>query len=263
MHIVEELIAERAPKLIEAGYFPLVRPALYRMLAYDAAVFLADAIRPLTGRAAFELVARHLQVRAAVAGLRNVPTKGAAIVIANHPTGLADGLAVFEALRQRRPDLCFLANADALRVIPGAGDIIIPVEWRREKRSRSKSKATLLALRQAIEAERLIVIFPSGRLAYLGWRGLVEREWESSAFALATRYKVPIIPLRIRARNSPLYYAFSRLNTELRDITLFREMLNKKRHVFRLDFGEPIPSEALPDAADAASAFVRRAVMRL
>ena len=263
MHIVEQLIAERAPKLIESGYFPLVRPALYRMLAYDAAVFLADAIRPLTGRQAFELVARHLQVRAAVAGLHNVPRQGAAIVIANHPTGLADGLAVFEALRQRRPDHCYLANADALRVIPGAGDIIIPVEWRHDKRTRSKSKQTLLALREAIEAERLIVIFPSGRLAYLGWRGLVERPWESSAFMLASRYKVPIIPLRIRARNSPLYYGFSRINTELRDITLFREMLNKKRHVFRLDFGEPIPASALPDSADDASAFVRRAVMRL
>ena len=263
MHIVEELIAERAPRLIESGYFPLVRPALYRMLAYDAAVFLADAIRPLSGWQAFSLVARHLQVRAAVAGLHNVPERGTAFAIANHPTGLADGLAVFEALRQRRPDLCFLANADALRVIPGATDIIIPVEWRQEKRTRAKSRQTLLDIKAAIAAGRLIVIFPSGRLAYLGWRGLVERPWESSAFMLATKYDVPIIPLRIRARNSPLYYAFSKTSTELRDITLFREMLNKKRQVFRLDFGEPFPPEALPEVADEASAFVRRAVMRL
>ena len=53
MHIVEELIAERAPRLISRPrLFKYVKPVLYRMLAYDDAVRLADRVEPLTGREA-------------------------------------------------------------------------------------------------------------------------------------------------------------------------------------------------------------------
>lgn len=263
MHIVEQLIRERAPKLMKHPAFPVLRGPLFRLLAYDAAVFLTDAIRGLSGHEAFALVANHLRARLDVGGLTNVPGNGAAFVVSNHPTGLADGLAVFQALRDRRPDLCFLANADALRVIPGAADLIIPVEWRREKRSRAKSRQTLVDIREAVRAGRLLVFFPSGRLARLGWRGLAERPWEPSAFSLAIKHGVPIVPLRMRARNSALYYGFSKTSTELRDITLFHELLNKKGRTFRLTFGEAIRPEELPSRAEEALAYVRARVAKL
>jgi putative hemolysin len=170
---------------------------------------------------------------------------------------------VFQAIRDRRPDHVFLANADALRVIPKGDDIIIPVEWVQEKRNLAKTRETLLAMRQAIKSEKCIVIFPSGRLARMTWRGLVDQPWESSAAMVAKKYKVPVVPLRIQAKNSPLYYFFHRVNGELRDITLFREMLNKKHRVFRLTFGEIIPSDQLPDNADAATHWLRRIVLSL
>jgi len=260
-HIVEQLIAERAPHLIRSRVWPRLKLILNRLLAYDAAVFLADAVRPLSGHDAFALIANHLQVDTDVDGLDHVPHSGPAIVIANHPTGLADGLAVFQALRDRRPDMCFLANADALRVIPKGEDIIIPVEWRYEKRTRAKSRQTLIDVKAAFEAGRLVVIFPSGRLAHLTWRGLTERPWESGAFMLARRNTVPIIPLRIRARNSAFFYTVSRISGELRDITLFRELLNKKRERFRLRFGKPIPPDVLPTAAEDASDYVQALIL--
>lgn len=264
VHIVEQLISERAPKLIgRPRLWRAVRPLLYRLLAYDAAVFLADAIRPMSGHDAFRLVARHISPRTAVEGLQNIPRTGACIIIANHPTGLADGLAVFQAIRDRRRDHVFLANADALRVIPKGNDIIIPVEWVMEKRSLTKTRETLVNMRQAIKAEKCIVIFPSGRLAQLRWRGLIDQPWETSAATVAKKYKVPIIPLHIQARNSGMYYLFSRLNAELRDITLFREMLNKKHRLFRLTFGDIITPDTLPTNADDATTMVRTTVLNL
>lgn len=261
MHIVEELIAERAPRLLaRPRLFRAVKPLLYRMLAYDAAVFLADTIQPLSGHQAFQRVSRHINPRTAVVGLSNLPRKGACIVIANHPTGLADGLAVFQAIRERRPDHLFLANADALRVIPHGQDIIIPVEWVKEKRSHAKARDTLLAVKQAIDDGKCIVIFPSGALAKLSWRGLRDKPWENSAATLARKYGTPIIPLKIKARNSMLYYLFAKLNSELRDITLFHELLNKKRQVFHMTFGEQISPKRLPKNADEATAEIRKIV---
>ncbi len=261
MHIVEELIAERAPRLMaRPRFFGAIKPVLYRILAYDAAVFLSDTIRPLTGHQAFQRVSRHINPRTAVVGLSNLPRTGACIVIANHPTGLADGLAVFQAIRERRPDHLFMANADALRVIPKGQDIIIPVEWVKEKRSHAKARDTLLAVKQAIDDERCIVIFPSGALATLSWRGLVDRPWENSAVTLARKYKTPIVPLKIKARNSTLYYIFAKLNSELRDITLFHELLNKKRQIFHMTFGEAIAPDTISKNADEATHEIRKIV---
>jgi putative hemolysin len=261
MHIVEQLIAERAPKLVgNPRLFKAVRPMLYRMLAYDAAVFLADSIQDLSGKQAFKRVAEHISPRTAVRDLVNLPKTGRCVVIANHPTGLADGLAVFQAIRDRRPDHCYLANADALRVIPKGEDIIIPVEWVKNKRSHAKARNTLLSMKKALEDERCVVIFPSGRLGKLTWRGIVDKEWESSAAMVARKYKAPIIPLNIKGRNSTLYYLFAHLNAELRDITLFHELLNKKGTTFRMTFGEAIDPLSLPKNADEATAHIRAVV---
>ncbi len=265
MHIVEQLIAERAPKLVgRPRLWRAVRPLLYRLLAYDAAVFLANAIRPMTGHEAFRMVARHISPRTAVEGLSHLPRSGPCIIVANHPTGLADGLAVHQAIRERRPDHIFLANADALRVIPKGDDIIIPVEWVLDKRTVSKTRETLIAMRRAIRAGQCIVIFPSGRLARAGWSGILrEQPWESSAAMVARKYEVPVVPLRVQARNSALFYFFHRVNAELRDITLFREMLNKKHRLFRLTFGEAVAPEDLPENADESTQMLRERVLRL
>jgi putative hemolysin len=53
------------------------------------------------------------------------------------------------------------------------------------------------------------------------------------------------VPVFIRSRNSWLYYWFRSLNQELRDITLFNELLNKRGKEFDLIFGRPIPPSDL------------------
>ncbi len=264
MHIVEELIAERAPKLMaRPRLFRAIRPLLYRIIAYDAAIRLVDLIRPMSGRGAFSMLADYISPRTVVKNLEHLPSTGRCLLIANHPTGLADGIALFQAINARRPDHVFLANADALRVMPHADDIIIPVEWVKTKRTVSKTRQTLVDVKQALEAEKCVVIFPSGSLAVLGWRGLTDRPWETSAAMLAKKYAVPVIPLKIKACNSLLYYAFAKLNAELRDITLFHELLNKKGKTFKMTFGNSIDSDTLPKNANESTALIRHVVESL
>lgn len=264
MHIVEELIAERATKLMSRRrLFAAIRPLLYRLLAYDAAVFMADAVADKSGNESFKMISERLNPRLGIKGLGNLPDKGRCVIIANHPTGLADGLAVYQAIKDKRPDLVFLANADALRVMPKCGDIIIPVEWVKSKRNMSKTRQTLMDMRAALKEERCLVIFPSGALAQMSWRGLVDRPWESSAAMIAKKYDAPIIPLSLKARNSWLYYFFARVNPELRDITLFRELLNKRYQPFKLTFGEAIAPKDISKNAEDATARIREIVERL
>ncbi len=264
MHIIDQLIAERAQKLMKRQrVWRVLRPALYKALGYEKAVQMADAIADLNGWDAFAYVSKMLDLPPLVSGLSHVPKTGPIIITSNHPTGLADGVFVYDALKILRPDHVFLANADALRVAPNCTDIIIPVEWVPEKRTSAKAKSTLKAIKTALAHERAVVIFPSGVLAKMTWRGLVDKQWNPTAVSIARKNNVPIIPLRISARNSALYYLFALLNNELRDITLFHELFNKSGSSPELFFGAPINPKTLPKGTTHATQAVREIVEAL
>jgi putative hemolysin len=207
---------------------------------------MADAIQPLPGRAALDHLSALLRLKVEAGGLDRLPTSGKVVVICNHPTGIADGIAVFDALKAARPDICFYANADAHRVSPGFSEVLIPVEWVEAKRTREKTRATLTLTREAMEAGRCLVIFPAGRLARRQPDGsLSDPEWMTSAISIARKHEAPVLPLHVAGPWSALFHFFHGVSTELRDITLFHELLNKQSREFRLTAGPLIAPEAL------------------
>jgi putative hemolysin len=252
-HIVDILIAERAPRLVSNPLWPLLRPPLYAILGYGPARRMADSVMPLSGQAALDHVADLLDLKVSTLFLERVPTSGRCVVVCNHPTGIADGVAVYDAIRTVRPDCIFFANADALRVSPRLGEAIIPVEWVEAKRTREKTRATLQAAREAFEAERCVVMFPAGRLARRSTDGqLTDPEWAPTAVSLARKYQAPVVPIHVAGPESRLFHFFDRFSGELRDVTLFHEMLNKAGRPFQLIVGPTIPASRLD--ADAARA---------
>ena len=252
-HIVDVLIAERAPRLTRSLFWPVLRPLLYRLLNYRAAVDMADAVRPLSGAGALDYMSALMNLQVEVGSPERIPATGRCIVVANHPTGIADGIAVFDAVRARRADAIFFANADALRVSPRLGEAVIPVEWVVAKRNREKTRATLAAAREAFEAERCVVLFPAGRLSRVAKNGsLTDPEWAQTAASLARKYDAPVVPIHVAGPDSTLFHLFDRVSEELRDITLFHELLNKKKAAFQLKVGKAIPPARLDiDAARA------------
>jgi len=263
-HIIDVLIAERAPRLTGSAIWPLVRPPLYGLLDYGKARRMAQALCQLGGRAALEHVSDLLALKVEVRGLENLPGAGRAIVVANHPTGIGDGVAVHDALKAKRPDMMFYANADAHRVCRRFDEVLIPVEWVEEKRSRERMRLTLSMTREAMEAERALMIFPAGRLAVKGADGrLTDPPWMTSAVSIARKYGAPIVPVHLTGPWSTLFHLFDRRWKELRDITLFHELLNKKGRRFSLIVGAPIDAEALPHDAGEATEVLKRYVERV
>jgi putative hemolysin len=195
--------------------------------------------------------------------LSNLPSEGPALIVANHPTGIADGIILYHLLAARRPDLFFYANADILRVLPQLSQMIAPVEWRAGKRSHGKTRETMAYTRTAFEAGRLGVIFPSGRLAKRRGLRLHERPWMTSAAMIARKFDLPVIPVNMRARNSALFYLFDAIHPTLRDITLFHETLNKYRQPYRVTIGRPIPAAAMPATSEEGIEHLRRATLAL
>lgn len=260
-HIVDTLIAERAPRLTTSPLWPWIRPPLYGLLGYGRARRMADAIAPLGGRSALNHVSDLLDLKVEVRGLEHLPANGRVIIVANHPTGIADGVAVYDALKGLRPDIIFYANADAHRVCRRFDEVLIPVEWVEAKRTRDSLRLTLSQTREAMEAERALMIFPAGRLAVKDATGrLSDPPWAASAVSIARKHAAPILPVHVAGPWSTLFHLFDQRSQELRDITLFHELLNKQGRPFSLTVGRPIDPDALPADSTAATAVLKRYV---
>jgi putative hemolysin len=263
-HIVDTLIAERAPRLTGSPLWPVLRPPLYALLGYGRARRMADAIAPMGGRSALDHVSDLLALKVQVRGLEHLPATGKLVIVANHPTGIADGVAVYDALKGVRPDIVFYANADAHRVCPAFDEVLIPVEWVEAKRTRERLRLTLSQTREALEAERALMIFPAGRLAVKDAEGLLtDLPWAASAVSIARKHAAPIVPIHVAGPWSTLFHLFDQRAQELRDITLFHELLNKQGRLFSLTLGRPIDPDSLPADATEATAVLKRYVERV
>ena len=262
-HIVDVLIEERAPHLSNGPLWPLLRPVLYGVLNYDKAVRMADAIAPMSGHDALEFVANLLSVKLDVQGLHRLPRSGPCFILANHPTGITDGIAMYDAVKHVRPDVKFYANSDAHRACPGFIDNLIPVEWVLGKRTRERTRVTLKMTEAAMEGGHPIMIFPAGRLARRRDGLLVDPEWMGTAVSLARKYQAPIVPCHVAGPYAFWFHGFAAISTELRDITLFHELLNKRGKTYRLNFGRAIAPDQLAGDAAAVTRRIKRYVERV
>tara|TARA_R110000868_G_scaffold350999_2_gene612326 strand:+ start:10370 stop:11257 length:888 start_codon:yes stop_codon:yes gene_type:complete len=238
-HIVDDLIEDRAPRLIHTPLWPIIKWIGYPLLGYRRAVAMVDAISHRSGTDCLEWCSDYLGLDVELTGLEHVPETGACVIVSNHPGGIADGVAVWDALKAKRPDLLFFANRDALKVCPGLEERIIPVEWRDTSRSRTQSRDMLKRAIEAFKAEQCIVIFPSGRMSEWSWKKwqLVEKPWHPTAVSLARKFKAPIIPLAVRQRMPFLYYALAQINEELKDMTIFHGFMGKADARYSLALG--------------------------
>jgi putative hemolysin len=261
-HIIDTLIAERAPRLTGSAFWPLARPAVYAMLGYRKARAMAEAIAPMGGRAAMDYASDLLRLGVMVTGAERIPPAGRVVIVCNHPTGLADGIAVYDALKAARPELMFFANSDAQRVNPRLSEIFIPVEWVEAKRTRERTRLTLASAHAAFEAERALVIFPAGRISVPEHGLLTDPPWAPTAISLARKHRAPILPVHVSGPPSVLFNLLDRVSLELRDITLFHELLNKRGKAFAVTIGPLIPAEAIEDDSAAMTLRLKAYVER-
>ena len=244
MHIADQLLAERAPSLHNnPEQLRRARLILNPILKYDQARKMADDIKYKTGAQVMQYCQDQLDLKIVGSGLEHMPPEGTpALIIVNHPTGIADGVALWKWIDPVRKDLMVYGNRDTHRVTKGAYDFIVPVELVEERQTREKTRETLEMTRRCFDLGRTLIFFPSGRMSYVDWTRLRfrERVWKTSAIKMALRYNLPVLPVTIRSYNSLLFYFFSMFSEELRDICLFYELINKRGQQFKMTMGAPL-----------------------
>lgn len=171
--------------------------------------------------------------------LTRIPTYGRTVIIANHPLGVLDAMALLYLLKDVRKDIKIVANSFLSR-LDNLKDIIIPVDNINGK----MEKETLKNIYKALEAEQAVIIFPSGEVSRAKPNGIKDRPWKSGFLKIASKMQAPILPVYIKANNSKNFYLLSMLNRSLATATLPHEMFKAKGKNIEFTIGKSIPHDA-------------------
>ncbi|BBP44429.1 lysophospholipid acyltransferase family protein [Thiosulfativibrio zosterae] len=165
----------------------------------------------------------------------NIPSEGRIIIVANHPIGSLDGLALLKLVRSIRPDVRIVAN-DLLATIKPLESLFLTVDNLSEK---ANHKALFKAMTSALEAEQAVIIFPSGEVSRIRPNGVRDGAWKTGFLKLAAKTKAPVLPIYIDARNSALFYSLSAVYKPLGTLMLVQEMFNKSHQEIEFHIGKP------------------------
>lgn len=183
----------------------------------------------------------HFSYKVAPEALQRIPPTGPLIIVANHPIGSLDGLALLKMVRSVRPDVRIVAN-ELLSLIEPLGNLFIPVDNMHERNGGYKSQYQQML--KALKNEEAIIIFPAGEVSRIRPNGVRDGKWKGGFIKLAQKTGAPVQPIYIDARNSALFYTLSALYKPLGTLMLVQEMFNKTEQCIRFHIGHPIPATA-------------------
>ena len=241
IHPIDAIIEERCPKLMSNKYlWSVIKPTIFKIFKYQTAKNITDDISNISGFECFTYLTNLLKFNLDIRNIELVPEHGPIILAGNHPTGLTDGIVMFEVMKDRRPDYTLYANIDMIKLSKGFEDIIIPVDWNDDNKNIGKSKEILKRTKETLNEGKCLLVFPSSRLSKRKGLKLFERPWLNTIVKLSKKYSAPIIPFHMDGHNSLFYYFLDIFNEELKNISLFSELVNKEEFKFTITFGRQI-----------------------
>lgn len=171
--------------------------------------------------------------------LERIPATGRVVIIANHPIGSLDGLALLKLVSEIRPDVKVLAN-QLLMALPPLHPLLLPVN----NMTGGTERRRLDAIAAHLAAEGALILFPAGEVSRLKPNGIRDGKWHSGFLRFASQSKAPILPIYIGGRNSALFYSASMLYKPLATLLLVKEMFKQQRKSITLRIGESIPFDS-------------------
>lgn len=241
---------------------PLV-PALQKLFFPDNVVESVYKARQRGTGARFALgLLESLDIRFTTedSDLARIPTYGPAVVVANHPYGILEGLILMVVLDRLRSDFKILANS-WLRWIEELREHLIPINPFETPAAHLENRVPLRAALTLLARGGLLAAFPAGEVAHLDWKehSVTDPPWKASAARLALRSRCAAVPVFFEGANSVPFQVAGLLHPGLRTISLAREFAKMRGKIIRLRIGSPVPYAALAGYrhADQATAYLR------
>jgi putative hemolysin len=228
-----------------------IRPVLDRLTGLADLQRLYDCVQHLHGAEFVAAALAELQITVEYdpAELRRLPAAGAFVAVANHPSGMLDGLVLLHVLHRARPDLVAVATERLEPLRAALGDYLLLVEADASDPARNTGRVRELLRR--LHNDVPLLLFPAGEVAHpkMPFSPAVEGEWHPTAGRLLNRARVPVVPVWLNGCNSASFGWLGLVHPLLRTARLPAELLNKRGQTIRVRIGQPVRAadlQALP-----------------
>ncbi len=198
--------------------------------------FAADH-RHLKGLDMVEQVLEHLDILCTLPAhdLEQIPAHGPLIVMANHPTGTLDGLALLYAVSRVRRDVKVVTNRMLTHLEP-LSSLFIPVD----NLGGRTAKSSFTLMEQHLQYAGVLIFFPAGEVSRPTRTGIRDKKWHPGFIKLAGKFRAPLLPVNIHARNSLLFYASTLLAPNLSMLLLMQQMFRRRHSRLPVKIGQQI-----------------------
>jgi putative hemolysin len=183
--------------------------------------------------------------------LNAIPAEGPLIVVANHPFGVLDGIAVGHITSLVRKDFKLLAHAALGRAEP-LRPYLIPIEFDGASsavRSNVESKRKALA---HLHDGGALVIFPAGRVSTSEklFGRATDAPWKLFAGKLIAQTDATVVPIFFEGQNRFLFHLVSRFSEALREALLMNEVARRIGDDVQAHIGTPVRSSEISSGND-------------
>jgi putative hemolysin len=240
---IESIIAQKRPTL--SHLLPSFVINKLRAMIHEAELNRGLAhIGDIQGLDFVDAVIAYFGLNLQVWGRENIPCDERMIVVANHPLGGLDGLALMSVIGQIRKDLLFLVN-DILMHFPNLQPLFLPVDKHGSNRKYHRVYQRVFA------SQTTLLHFPAGLCSRKRGHRIQDVGWHKSFVTIAQRYQRSILPVYIEGANSSFFYQLANIRERLRIrfnvemLWLVDEMFKQRNTTLPLWVGQPIPHQAL------------------
>lgn len=190
----------------------------------------------LKGRAFVQASLTYLSVNWQVKGAQQIPPNGPLVVVANHPNGIVDGMALYLAVHQVRPDIRIVVN-DVLCEFQSMEGVFLPVVNVGDGCNRRHQTRIADYLNQGGS----VLLFPSGEVSRLTRKGVRDCAWRKGFLHFARTANAAILPVHIQSRNSGWFYLVGLIASPLAMLMLPGEIFRRRGTHIQLSFGQAVP----------------------
>ena len=190
-------------------------------------------------------------IRCEQENIHRIPRTGPCLLIANHPHGGIDGLALILLVSQIRTDFKIMGNFLLGRIPQLRNNLILVDPFGGDAAARKN----IAPLRQALECLRqgqLLILFPAGEVS--SWRRdlgeVSDPVWSPTLARLARMSKAPVVPVFLPGGNGPLFQLAGLVHSALRTVLLPMMLLRQRGRIIEPVVGHPISAKKLTDLND-------------
>ncbi|MDX1452523.1 MAG: lysophospholipid acyltransferase family protein, partial [Oleiphilaceae bacterium] len=170
-----------------------------------------------------------------------IPARGRVVIIANHPIGTLDAMALLKLVGEVRSDVKVLGSS-LLSDIDALGSVVLPFSGKRGEPEQ------LALIKAHLEEEGALIVFPAGAVSRFGATGIRDDRWRSAFLTIAEAAHAPILPMHIDARNSLFFYSLSLVSKPLSTLWLVRETFRHTDNSVVVRIGELIAPDSHEDS---------------